>query len=256
MLSHRLRLQPVKWIEDRTEHLLASGQAREETVEVEAAVKDDGTLLGIRARLIMDQGAYPSAPFPAAMFTGLISLLLPGPYHVVGYSFEATVVATNKCSYVAYRGPWEMETWVRERLLDVIARELRSRSGGDPPQEHGRRRSRRPARHRSEPGRSASRQSFERALQLADYDRFRSEQAHARAAGRYLGVGFATFVEAAPGPVEMRGGPFGNERARVRLEADGHLLVITAQAPHGQGHETTLAQTRQTKWASRSNMCG
>ncbi|HWE70095.1 MAG TPA: molybdopterin cofactor-binding domain-containing protein, partial [Acidimicrobiales bacterium] len=88
----------------------------------------------------------------------------------------------------------------------------------------------------------SSRQSLERALELAGYETFRAEQAEARAAGRYLGVGFATFVESAPGPVDMRGGPFGNERARVRLEPDGHLLVVTAQAPHGQGHETTLAQ--------------
>jgi carbon-monoxide dehydrogenase large subunit len=234
--------RPVKWVEDRNEHLLASGQARHESVELEAAVKEDGTLLGIRAKLIMDQGAYPAVPFPSAIFTGLISTLIPGPYHVKGYSFEATVVATNKCSYVAYRGPWEAETWVRERLLDVIARELgidpadvrrKNMVNGDPDD-------------RLVTGPSlagvSSRQSFERALALADYDRFRSEQAERRAAGRYQGIGFATFVEAAPGPPEMRVGPFGHERARVRVEPDGHLLVITAQAPHGQGHETTLAQ--------------
>ena len=78
-----------------------------------------------------------------------------------------------------------------------------------------------------------------------DYDRLRgpSRPRPARQ-GRYLGIGFATFIEAAPGPAEMRpgGGLFGGEQARVRLEADGHLVVITAQAPHGQGHETTLAQ--------------
>ncbi len=159
-----------------------------------------------------------------------------------GYSFEATVVATNKCSYVAYRGPWEAETWVRERMLDVIARELaidpadvrrKNMVAGDPDD-------------RLVTGPSlagvSSRQSFERALELAGYDRFRSEQAEGRAAGRYRGMGFATFVEAAPGPAEMRAGPFGHERARVRVEPDGHLLVITAQAPHGQSHETTLAQ--------------
>ncbi len=61
--------RPIKWIEDRNEHLLASGQARHESVEMQAAVKEDGTLLGIRAKLIMDQGAYPGVPFPSAMFT-------------------------------------------------------------------------------------------------------------------------------------------------------------------------------------------
>jgi aerobic carbon-monoxide dehydrogenase large subunit len=72
----------------------------------------------------------------------------------------------------------------------------------------------------------------------------RAEQAEARSHGRYLGIGFATFIEAAPGPVEMRvgGGAFGGEKAKVRLEADGRVVVTTQQAPHGQGHETTLAQ--------------
>jgi aerobic carbon-monoxide dehydrogenase large subunit len=236
--------RPIKWIEDRSEHLLASGHAREETVEIEAAVKDDGTLLGIKAKLIMDQGAYPTFPFPAAMYIGLISMLLPGPYRVKGYSFESTVVATNKCCYVAYRGPWEMETWVRERLINVIADELDL----DPADIR---------RQNMVPGDKddrlitglslaelSSRESLERALELADYAGMRAEQAEARSHGRYLGIGFATFIEAAPGPVEMRvgGGAFGGEKAKVRLEADGRVVVTTQQAPHGQGHETTLAQ--------------
>jgi carbon-monoxide dehydrogenase large subunit len=234
--------RPVKWIEDRNEHLMASGQARQETVEIEAAVKDDGTLLGLRAKLIMDQGAYPALPFSASMMTGLINLILPGPNRLVGYSFESTVVTTNKCCYVAYRGPWEMETWVRERLLDVIAREL----GVDPVVIRRKNMVEGNADDHLITGPSlaqvSSRQSLERALELAGYDQLRAEQAEARAAGRYFGIGFATFIEPAPGPAGMRGGPFANERARVRLEPNGHLVVITAQAPHGQGHETTLAQ--------------
>jgi aerobic carbon-monoxide dehydrogenase large subunit len=235
---------PVKWIEDRNEHLLASGQAREEMMEVEAAVKSDGTLLGIRAHMLMDQGAYPAVPFPSAMFTGLMQMLLPGPYRLEGYTFDVKVVCTNKCWYVAYRGPWEMETWVRERLLDIVAAELdldpaevrrRNMVDGDPDD-------------RLITGLSlagvSSRQSLDRALELIGYDAFRKEQADARRDGRCVGIGFATFIEAAPGPPEMRmgGGMFGGERAKVRLEADGHLVVVTAQSPHGQGHETTLAQ--------------
>ncbi len=234
--------RPVKWIEDRNEHLMASGQARQETVEIEAAVKDDGTLLGLRTKLIMDQGAYPAIPFSASMFVGLIGQILPGPHRMLGYSFESTVVTTNKCCYVAYRGPWEMETWVRERLLDVIARQL----GLDPVVIRRMNMVQGASDDQMITGPSladvSSRQSLERALELAGYDQLRAEQAEARAAGRYLGIGFATFIEPAPGPLGMRGGMFGNERAKVRLEANGHLVVITAQAPHGQGHETTLAQ--------------
>ena len=178
------------------------------------------------------------------MFTGLISMLLPGPYRVKGYSFEATVVTTNKCCYVAYRGPWEMETWVRERLVDVIAHDL----GLDPADVRRANMVLGDKDDRLVTGLSlaevSSRQSLDRALELADYAGMRAEQAAARAQGRYLGIGFATFIEAAPGPPEMRigGGAFGGEKAKVRLEADGHVVVVTSQAPHGQSHETTLAQ--------------
>ena len=236
--------RPVKWIEDRNEHLSASGHAREEMVTAELAVTNDGDILGIKARLILDQGAYPGLPFPAAAFTGLITMLLPGPYKVQGYSCETTVVATNKCIYVAYRGPWEMETWARERLLDIVAHELEL----DPAEVRRRNLLAGEEDERLITGLSvhgiSSRQSLDRALELIDYDAFRAEQEEARTQGRYLGIGFATFIEAAPGPPEMRlnGGLFGGEQAKVKLESDGHLLVITAQSPHGQSHETTLAQ--------------
>ena len=236
--------RPVKWIEDRNEHLIASGQAREEMVAIELAVNNDGTFVGMKAKLTMDAGAYPNVPFVSAMFVGLMQLLLPGPYRMKGYRFESSVISTNKAAYVAYRGPWEMETWVRERLIDIVAHEI----GVDAAE------IRRKNMMMGEPDDRlitgltvkgiSSRESLDRALELIDYDAFRKEQEAARAQGRYLGIGFATFIEAAPGPAEMRpgGGMFGGERAKVSLQPDGHVVVTTAQAPHGQGHETTLAQ--------------
>jgi aerobic carbon-monoxide dehydrogenase large subunit len=243
-VASRALQRPVKWIEDRNEHLLASGHAREERITVQTAVKDDGTILGIKADMVMDHGAYFSTPFPGAAFSELIKVLLPGPYKVKGYSFDCTVVSTNKAEYCAYRGPWEMETFVRERMLDVIAHEMdidpaelrrRNLVNGDPDE-------------RIVTGLGvtgvSSRQSLDRALELIDYEGFRKEQVAARQDGRYLGIGFATFIEAAPGPPEMRigGGLFGGDTAKVKLESDGHLTVYTAQGPHGQSHETTLAQ--------------
>jgi aerobic carbon-monoxide dehydrogenase large subunit len=236
--------RPVKWIEDRNEHLTASGHAREEMITADVAVTDAGDILGIKAQLVLDQGAYPGLPFPAAAFTGLITMLLPGPYKVQGYTCDTSVVATNKAVYVAYRGPWEMETWARERLVDIVAHEL----GLDPAEVRRRNMMAGEEGERLITGLSvdgiSSRQSLDRALELIDYDAFRQEQRAAREQGRYLGVGFATFIENAPGPPEMRlnGGMFGGEQAKVKLEADGHLLVTTAQSPHGQSHETTLAQ--------------
>jgi aerobic carbon-monoxide dehydrogenase large subunit len=243
-LAAKQLYRPVKWIEDRSEHLLASGHAREETVEAEFAVKDDGTLLGIKVKLVMDIGAYPRVPIPATRFPDIIQRMLPGPYRVKGYRFESTVVSTNKAVYVAYRGPWAMETWVRERMLDIVAKELaidpaeirrKNMVAGDPDD-------------RLITGLSlagvSSRTSLDRALELIGYKTFRKEQAAARAEGRYLGIGFATFIEAAPGPAELRrgAGPFASERAKISLQPDGHVVVTTSQAPYGQGHETTLAQ--------------
>lgn len=236
--------RPVKWIEDRNEHLIASGQAREEMVEIEMAVKNDGTFLGMKAKLTMDAGAYPNVPFVSAMFVGLIQLLLPGPYRMKGYRFESSVISTNKPAYVAYRGPWEMETWVRERLIDIVAHEL----GVDAAEIRRKNMMDGAPQDRLITGITvngiSSRESLERVLAHIDYEGFRKEQAAAREQGRYLGIGFATFIEAAPGPAEMRpgGGLFGGERAKVTLQPDGHIVVTTAQAPHGQGHETTLAQ--------------
>jgi carbon-monoxide dehydrogenase large subunit len=88
-------------------------------------------------------------------------------------------------------------------------------------------------------------ETLERAAELVDLDAFRAERAAARAEGRLLGLGVATFVEPAPGPAdfnEAAGMPSIPEQARVRLEADGRVTVLTGQAPHGQGHATTLAQ--------------
>ena len=119
-IARRLE-RPVKWTEDRYEHLLSSGQAREETVDVEVAVKNDGTLLGLRAHLTVDHGAYPTLPFPLPVLVGQVEGFLPGPYRWQAYAFGRMLAVTNKATYVAYRGPWAVETWVRERMLDEVA---------------------------------------------------------------------------------------------------------------------------------------
>jgi aerobic carbon-monoxide dehydrogenase large subunit len=242
----------VKWIEDRNEHLLIAGQAREETLDVEAALRDDGTLLGLRVHMTMDQGAYPAFPFSAAMYPLMIRTMLPGPYRVPALGFTTTLTASNKATYVAYRGPWAVETWVRERVLDIAARELgigrdeiRLRNIIGPDEL--------PRKMLTGPTldvRMSARTTLERALAIADLEHWPERQAAARAEGRVLGLGFATFIEAAPGPPDFQesimpggsGGLLSGEPARSVLEADGTVSVYTQQMPHGQGHETTLAQ--------------
>ncbi len=103
---------PVRWIEDRAENLVASGQAREETLELEAAVRDDGTILALRGAIVLDQGAYPALPIPAAAYTAHVRALLPDCYRLAAFGFRETAVCTTKASYVPYRGPWASRTLV------------------------------------------------------------------------------------------------------------------------------------------------
>jgi carbon-monoxide dehydrogenase large subunit len=238
--------RPVKWVEERSENLLAAGHARDETLAVDAAVTRDGRLLAIRVRMVLDQGAYPMPPFPSSLFPLLVRTLLPAAYKLDAYSFETTIVASNKASYISYRGPWVAETWVRDRMLDEIAREL-----GLAPEEMRRRNlvgpADQPTRMLTGPSlaRVTALETFERAVELADLPAFRAAQREAAAGGRHLGIGFSTYIEPAPGPADFSpsvGFDMPSETAWARLEPTGDLTVTTWQVPHGQGHETTLAQ--------------
>jgi aerobic carbon-monoxide dehydrogenase large subunit len=245
-IASRLVGKPVKWIEDRVESLTAAGQAREESLELRLAATADGKLVGLDAKLILDQGAYPAVPIPSSLYGDVVRILLPGPYRIEGFRFEQTMVATNKPSYVPYRGPWAIEAWARETLIDLVAAELgldlfevRRRNLVRPDEQ--------PCRMVTGPtllGVTAL-GTLERAAQLIDLESFRADQRAAKAEGRLLGLGIATFIEAAPGPTdyyEAAGMPTLPEPARVRLEPDGTLTVFSGQAPNGQGHATTLAQ--------------
>jgi aerobic carbon-monoxide dehydrogenase large subunit len=234
--------RPVKWTEDRGENLAASGQAREESFDVLAAVSKDGDLLGLDVKMVLDNGAYPVM---GTMVPAIMEMMLPGPYKLAALGFESTAVTTNKASYIAYRGPWASETFVRERVLDLLARDL----GLDPLQLRLRNLA-----PRTDPpftmitGRPlvgvTAGDSLERVAQVVDIPAFRRRQAEERARGRYLGIGLATFIEAAPGPrsPEGSGGLMGMERMRLTLGEDGVVTLFTGQMPHGQSHQTTLAQ--------------
>ena len=241
--------RPVAWIEDRTENLLAAGHARDEELRVDAAISADGVVLGLAVDLTLDQGAYQLSTLPSTIVPTIVRVLLPGPYRIEHLRFDATVVATNKATYVAYRGPWEAETWVRERLLDVIARRLHLE-----PVEVRRRNLLRgadfPRRMVTGPSMASitAAETLDEAVARVDLPGFRVEQRAARAAGRYLGFGLATVLEPAPGPpdygaaIGAGAAPRSAQRAVARLERDGTVTVLTSQSPHGQGHQTTLAQ--------------
>src|SRR5678815_2104911 len=87
--------RPVKWIEDRAENLLAAGQARQESIAVDAAVRNDGELLGVRAHMTLDAGWYQLSTLPPTIYGTIIRTLLPGAYRLRDYEFRSTVLATN-----------------------------------------------------------------------------------------------------------------------------------------------------------------
>jgi carbon-monoxide dehydrogenase large subunit len=239
--------RPVKWIEDRLEHLATGGQAREEMADLEAAVTADGLLLGVRMDVKLNSGAYPSDPFPGAMFVNSVSASFQGPTQIEGISARSISVFSNKATYVSYRGPWATADFMRERLLDIVARELDM----DPLDVR-----RRNYVTRDQPPLAmlsgqpftgvTTRECVEQAAVLADWEGFRARQAELQAAGRYVGIGMAAYLEAAPGPKiagqDPAAGILGAETTHLSVDAEGMIVVVTRQQPHGQGHETTLAQ--------------
>lgn len=236
----------VRWNETRTENLTTAGHAREETLELDFAVSNDGRVRGVRVRMQIDVGAYPVVPFPPTMFSSLVKFLLPNAYKFDAYQFDVDVLYTNKASYISYRGPWAVETWVREAMFDAVARELSMTpeairrinlfAGDDLPAV-------------GTIGVSlngiTARETLDRAVEMMDIEAFRSEQQRARDAGRLVGLGFATFIEIAPGPPDFAplvGFDLPGESAQARIEPSGHLVISTWQVSQGQGHETTMAQ--------------
>ncbi len=249
--------RPVKWIEDRLEHLAVGGQAREEGADIEAAVTADGVLLGVKIDAKLNLGAYASDPFSGAIYVDSLSTAFQGPTKLEGIGAKHVSVFSNKATYVAYRGPWATGDFLRERLLDVIAREL----GLDPLEVR-----RRNYVERDVPPLAmltgqpfvgvTTREQVEQAATITDWDGFRRRQRAALDEGRYLGIGMAAYLEAAPGPripgqEDMASMIMGQEVAKVSLGDDGGIVIVTRQQPHGQSHETTLAQVASDELSVR-----
>lgn len=237
--------RPVKWIEDRGENLGASLHGRGETMELAAAVDSDGGIHALEVEVDLNQGAYP-ATYAVAFLARALCMLLPSSYRIEHFRWRASVLATNMTPFSPYRGPWMIETLARETLIDLIANELEL----DPIDV--RRRNLVPMSEQpfsmccgSTLEGASTLESMERAAKVAGYDALRMQQAQAREQGRLLGIGIACFIEPAPGPPDFAaavGFPRHRDRAIAQLELGGHVIVHTTQSPHGQGHETTLAQ--------------
>lgn len=238
--------RPVKWIEDRREHLLASIHAREHEHTLEAYLDADGRLLGIKADITVDVGAYSTWPFTAASDAGMAAKVLPGPYEFGAYHADFRAVATNKCPFGTYRGVGRPSAvFSQERLMDDIAVEL----GMDPIELRLKNVVRKfpytnAINFTYDEGSYAESLEKTRELLAPDLEEARRTK---DAPDRRVGVGLACFIEqTAHGTADFtrRRSPIetGYEAARVEMTPDGRVLVETGMQNHGQGQETTLAQ--------------
>src|SRR3989454_10189077 len=231
--------RPVKWTEDRREHLIAANQERGQIHDVEVAIDETGRILALRDHFVHDTGAYTPYGIVVPIIT---STQLPGPYRLKNYTVEFQVAYTNTAVVTPYRVAGRPHgVFVMERVIGLIARELgletaevRRRNFIGPDefpwdvgltfQDGG------PTRYDS----GDYPAGLEMALTMIGARDFRREQADARRAGRYLGLGIGCYVEG------TGIGPY--EGAHVRVEPSGKVFVATGLTTQGQGHGTTFAQ--------------
>lgn len=235
----RLFKRPVKWIEDRREHFLSTIQERDQYWELEVAFDDDARLLGIRGRMIHDQGAY--TPRGTNLPTNA-STALPGPYMLPCLDLQVIVAETNKVATIPVRGAgYPSANFAMERSLDHIARtlnldryEVRRRNLIPPekmPYQTGlAARSGSPIVYDS----GDYPKMMSTALEAIDYAGFAERQRRAREQGRYIGIGMAMGLKG------TGRGPF--ESATVRIDRSGKVSVFSGAVAIGQGLKTALAQ--------------
>ena len=235
----RLIGRPVKWIEDRREHFVSTTQERDQHWDLEIAVDDDGRLIGIRGSVAHDHGAYTARGINIVQNSVNV---VPGPYVLPHYRIEATLVLTNRVPVTPVRGAGHPQgIFAMERAMDLIARELgldraevrrRNLIGADamPYETPLRNRDGRPVVYDS--GDYPASQAA--ALEAADYAGFEARRAIAQQAGRYRGIGIATYVKG------TGRGPY--EAAIVRIGTSGRISVYTGAVAIGQGTATMLAQ--------------
>ena len=229
--------RPVRWAETRTESLQSLGHSRAQFQTVTLGGTTEGRLTHYRLDMLADAGAYPGVGALLPTFTGLMA---PGNYDIANVAWSATAVATSTAPVNAFRGAGRPEaTAAIERAVDLFAAEI----GMDPAEVRRRNFLSPDAFPLTTPTGAAYdsgdyRASLEAALEAADYEGLRAEQAARRERGdqQLLGIGLASYVE-----VTSPMGPVCTETGSLELRPDGTVLARTGATPFGQGHVTTLA---------------
>src|SRR5881398_2793275 len=231
--------RPVKWVEDRREHMMSSAHARHQVHTISLAARRDGTIVGLRDRIWLDLGAYNV--WGIVLPYNTVAHLL-GPYRIRNLHVAFKAVVTNKTPNAPYRGAGRPEAvFAMDRAVDCLARELRM----DPAEirRHNYIRADELPYDLRMPYRDGNPlvydtgdfpAALEGALAAAGYDEFRKEQEGLRARGIYRGIGISGYVEG------TAIGPF--EGATVKLDLHGRVVVATGAVSSGQGHETSFAQ--------------
>jgi len=245
-LACRLR-SSVAWTEDRRENLTASFHSRDQTISLEGAFDKDAKLIALRADVLSNVGAYSCFPTTSGVEPLMAMAEMPGPYDVRHYDCRARGVLTNTCTMAAYRGVSRpVITFTLERLMDKAASAF-----GIDPVDIRRRNLIDKFPYTSAAGlvfdEASYKQTLEMAVKAVDVPGFRKRQQEARAKGRHLGIGFATFSErtgygspafAARGMAITPGW----ETVIVSVDPSGFVEARIGSSPHGQGLRTTLAQ--------------
>lgn len=234
--------KPVKWIESRRENFLCTIHGRGHVDYYEVAAKRDGTILGIKLKIVQDLGAYLQLLTPA--IPTLSVLMMPGIYKTQNIRADIVGVFTNCMPTDAYRGAGRPEaTHGIERMVDILADELNI----DPAEI----RIRNFVANDQFPFHTATGLMYDsgnyaaplkKALDLVNYPKLRQEQADARKQGKWMGIGISTYGEICaigPSPATPAGGW---ESATVKVEPSGKVTIMSGACPHGQGEETTFAQ--------------
>ena len=228
--------RPIKWVEERQENMLAY-HGRDQTLDVEAAVRKDGLILGMRVRIVADLGAFflftTSAPPTNAGRRFL------GPYKIPAIDVEVVGLVTNKTPTGAYRGTGSPEAaYSMEGTIDLIAKDLNL----DPAEVRRKNLISPDAFPYTTPtgvtyDSGNYQQVLNRALELSDYHSFREKASQRRTDEPFIGIGLATVLKSSGSSGYHR-----VESAGVKIEPSGQIVVFTGISPHGQGSETAFAQ--------------